>query len=120
MLWFQDFNGQLYEKQDLVDQLEAKCNDLQSNGYLSDDDKSAKQVETLQQQHASLQDRADQKLEELTGMQEELSTFQDQLQDTCDVIDRLKGEVASHGPISSEPEHIKEQQEDFKVIGMIV
>ena len=48
------FNGKLYEKQELVEELSKQAEDLVTQGYMSLDDPRYTQVETLQKQHSRL------------------------------------------------------------------
>ncbi len=49
-----DFNGRLYEKQDLVEELAGKAQDLVTKGYMSEKDPRFLQTENLQKQHSKL------------------------------------------------------------------
>ena len=48
------FNGKLYEKQELVEELNKQAEDLVFQGFMSQDDPRYTQMETLQKQHARL------------------------------------------------------------------
>ena len=48
------FNGKLYEKQELVEELNKQAEDLVVQGYMSPDDPRYTQMETLQKQHTRL------------------------------------------------------------------
>lgn len=108
------FNGKLYEKQDMIDDLKKKADELVKDGILSSSDPRYTQMETLVKQHAKLGTNADNRHDQLKQMMDKLEGLQDEIRDCSNDIEKLKDLVADRSTPAGDIKAIKEQQETFR------
>ena len=105
----------LSENQDAIERLSRQAVDLQSDGFLSEDDPCHEQIWNLKRQQAKLAEKAQARADELRATLDKVAKARDAIARTRDDIARCVRLCEGQKPVGGDVQAVQQQQEEFKV-----